>query len=141
MANDALDGLLAQHRTAVCTTYRADGRPQMSLVSVGKMEGGLAFTTTVDRAKAKNLMRDPRCALLLPRRDWGGYAVLDGDAEVRGPHNTAPEALRLVLREVYRAAAGKEHPDWADYDRAMVNQRRVAVVLRPGRLVAVNTGD
>lgn len=141
MATDVLDGLLAQHRTAVCTTYRADGRPQMSLVSVGKVEGGLAFTTTTDRAKAKNLMRDARCALLLPRRDWGGYAVLDGDAEVRGPHNTPPDALRLVLREVYRAAAGKEHADWADYDRAMVAQRRVAVVLRPGRLVAVNAGS
>ncbi len=129
--------MLSQHRVAVVTTYRRDGRPQMSLVTVGRFEDGIAFTTTRSRAKYKNLVRDPRCAVMLTTPDWRGYAVLDGDAEVRGPDNTQPEKLRDDLRAVYIVAAGKEHPNWHEYDQAMLEQGRVVVLLR-GRLVTVN---
>ena len=40
------------------------------------------------------------------------------------------------LRAVYRAAAGREHPDWAEYDAAMVEQGRAVILLRPARIVA-----
>ena len=135
---DELDTLLAEHRTAVFTTYRRDGRPQMSLVGVGRFDGGLAFTTRSRNAKYHNLMRDPRCAMMVARPSWRGYAVLDGDAEVRGPHNTDPDRLRRDLRGVYRSVAGTEHPDWDEYDVAMVEQRRVVVLLRPSRLYTQN---
>ncbi len=138
MALEELDGLLAQNRVAVATTYRKDGRPQQSLVTVGRFDGGLAFTTTQGRAKFNNLARDPRFALLLSRPDWRGYAVLDGDAEVRSAENTPADRLRDELRAVYRAAAGKEHPDWDEYDRVMREERRVVVLLRPGRLFTRN---
>lgn len=140
MALEELDGLLAEHHVAVATTFRKDGRPQQSLVTVGKFGDGLAFTTTQGRAKYRNLTRDPRFALMLCQPDWGGYAVLDGDAEVRTAENTDADQLREDLRAVYRAAAGKEHPAWAEYDQAMRDQNRVVIVLRPGRLVTVNAG-
>jgi len=140
MAIEELDTLLAQHHVAVATTFRRDGRPQQSLVTVGRFEDGLAFTTTTDRAKYRNLARDPRFALMLCRPDWGGYAVLDGDAELRGPDNTEPGKLSEDLRAVYRAAAGNEHSDWAEYDQAMRDQGRVVVLLRPGRLFTQNVG-
>ena len=133
-----LERLLGVSRMAVCTTYRRDGRPQMSLVTVGSMEGGLAFTTQGDRAKALNLGRDPRCALMVVTPDFRGYAVLDGDAELRTRENTDADKLRLDLREVYSAArGGQEHDNWEEYDKAMVEQGRLAVILRPGRMVGV----
>lgn len=107
---DDLDGLLAQSRVVVFTTYRRDGMPQQSLVTVGNLDGGLAFTTRSRNAKAHNLARDPRCAMMLVSPDRRAFAVLDGEAEVLGPRNAEPEALRLKLREVYRAAAGADHP-------------------------------
>ncbi len=140
MELNALEQLLGENHVAVVTTFRRDGRPQMSLVTVGSFEGGLAFTTQQGRAKAANLKRDPRCAIMLTKPNWRGYGVLDGDAEVRGSHNTDAEMLRIDLRAVYRVAAGQEHPDWEAYDRAMVEQRRVVVVLKHGRLVTVNAG-
>ncbi len=140
MALEELDDLLKRHNTVVFTTYRRDGRPQMSLVSVGKVDGGLAFTTRRRNAKYHNLMRDPRCAMMLAQPDWRGYAVLDGDAEIVGLHSADADTLRLKLREVYRVAAGKEHPSWEEYDQAMLEQGRVAIVLRPGRLVIQNLG-
>ena len=135
-----LESLLRRQRTAVVTTYRRDGRPQMSLVGVGSFEGGLAFTTQGRSAKAANLRRDPRCAILVAEPNWRGYAVLDGDVELRGPARSGSEELKGELRRVYREIAGRDHPDWADYDRAMMEQGRYIVILRPGRLIGVNAG-
>jgi PPOX class probable F420-dependent enzyme len=132
-----LEALVQQQRTVVLTTYRRDGRPQMSLVGVGSYEGGLALTTPRGSAKGANLRRDLRCAILVPQPNWRGYAVLDGDAEVRDRENMNAEKLRLDLQQVYRAVAGQDHPDWPEYDRAMVEQKRLVVILRPGRMVGV----
>jgi PPOX class probable F420-dependent enzyme len=134
MTLDDLTPLLQQNRVVTFTTYRRDGRPQMSLVTAGRAGNALAFTTRRGNAKHNNLLRDPRCAMMVMSPDLRSYAVLDGDAQVFGPHNTDAETLRLKMREVYRASAGKDHPDWADYDRAMVDQERVAVLLAPTRM-------
>ncbi len=135
---DDLDGLLAQNNVVVFTTFRRDGMPQQSLVTVGKIDGGLAFTTRSRNAKAYNLARDPRCAIMLVKPNNRGFAVLDGRAEVLGPDNSDADGLRLWLREVYRVAAGKEHPDWDEYDRVMLEEGRVAVLLKPDRIFARN---
>ena len=134
-----LEPLFDENRVGVLTTFRRDGRPQMSLVTTRTYEGRLALTTQRGSAKARNLVRDPRCAILLSRTNFRGYAVVDGDAEVRGSHNTEREELRLLLREVYRAAAGKEHPDWDEYDQAMLDQDRVVILIEPGRIYGTNT--
>ena len=44
------------------------------------------------------------------------------------------EDLRLLLREVFRAAGGK-HDDFDEYDRAMVDEARVAVFVAPSRII------
>ena len=134
-ALDDLDRLLEQNSVVVFTTFRRDGMPQQSLVTVGKLDGGLVFTTRSGSAKARNLARDPRCAMMLVSPDRRAFAALDGKAKAQGAHNTDADALRVRLREVYRAAAGKEHPDWDEYDRVMVEQGRIAVLLRPDRIV------
>ena len=133
---DDITGVLEQQHTVVFTTYRRDGRPQQSLVSAGRFEDGFAFTTRMRNAKYHNLVRDPRCAMMLVGPDYRGYIVLDGDADVRSPDNTDAEQLRLDLRAAYRSASGREHPDWDEYDQAMVEQRRVVILLRPARVVA-----
>jgi PPOX class probable F420-dependent enzyme len=132
-----LEEFVRTQREVVFTTYRKDGRPQQSLVTVGSMEGGLAFTTTEGRAKVNNLGRDPRCSIMVLKPDYRGYAVLDGDADVRSRENTEPANLRMDLRQVYRSIKG-EHPNWEEYDRAMEEQRRLVVLLKPGRLFGRN---
>jgi hypothetical protein len=46
--------------------------------------------------------------------------------------------LSADLRDVYRAASSKEHPNWGEYDEAMRTEGRVVVLLRPGRLLIHN---
>ena len=133
-----LSELLSQQRTGVVTTFRRDGRPQMSLVSLGLFDNGLAFTAPSTRAKAKNLGRDPRCGILVSRPDYRGYAAIEGHAEVRSSQNTDAEVLRQGLRDVYTSAAGREHPNWEEYDQVMKQEDRIVVIVRPGSIVGLN---
>ena len=124
----------SENHQAVLTTFRRDGGAQMSIVSVGPYRDGVAFTTTADRAKPTNLRRNPRCSLMVSQRDWWGYVVLEGRAELVSPGVGDPEELRLSLREVYTAASGQEHPDWDEYDQAMRDEVRSVVIVVPERI-------
>lgn len=134
LLSDKVRAFVAENNTAVLTAHRKNGGLQMSIVTCGPYREGVAFTTTEDRAKLINLKRDARCALLISKRDWWGYVVLDGKAQILSADNTDSEVLRMALRDVYRAAAGKEHPDWEEYDRAMVEQDAVVVLVPPERV-------
>ena len=131
MLPERVKRFVSENHRAVLTTFRRNGAAQMSIVTTGAYSDGAAFTTTEDRAKLSNLKRDPRCSLLVSHESWWGYVVLEGRARVMAPDNTDAEELRLALRDVYRAASGEEHPDWDEYDRAMVDDRRAAVVVVP----------
>jgi hypothetical protein len=39
-----------------------------------------------------------------------------------------------LLRDVYAAAVGGTHDDWAELDRVMAAERHTAVLIRPSRL-------
>ena len=47
---------------------------------------------------------------------------------------TGAEELRVMLREVYRACGDKDHPDWEEFDQAMVRQDAVVVLVTPERV-------
>ena len=126
-----VEDFINANRQAVLTTFRASGAAQMSVVTVGAYGGGAGFTTTEDRAKLRNLARDPRCSLLVATPDWRSYVVLEGRARLLRRGHSDDVELRDALRDIYRAASGSEHPDWDDYDRAMTADRRAAVVVVP----------
>lgn len=138
MRDDTWKRFVAENRRGVLTTFRRDGAAQMSIVTCGPYGEGVAFTTTEDRAKLHNLRRRPQCSLLVARENWSAYIVLQGAAQVFSAGNTEGEELRLMLREVFRTAAGVEHPDWAEYDRAMVAQRRSAILVVPEQIYGGN---
>jgi len=131
MITPRAQAFLKENHEAVMATFRANGAAQMSIVTSGLYEDGAACSTTEGRAKLNNLRRDSRCSLIVSKRDWSSYLVLEGRARVMAPDNTEAETLRLAMRDVYRAAAGKEHPDWTEYDEAMVRDRRAAIVVVP----------
>ena len=60
--------------------------------------------------------------------------TLEGHAQLLSPENTNAEELRLALRGVYRVTGGGEHPDWDEYDQAMIDQKAVIVLVTPERV-------
>ena len=131
MLDDKVKDFVSANHQAVLTTFRANGAAQMSIVTVGSYCDGVGFTTTEDRAKLHNLVRNPRCSLLVSKSDWWGYVVLEGRAKVLRRGESDDDELRDALRGIYRSASGQEHPDWEDYDRVMVSDRRAAIIVIP----------
>ena len=131
MLPNQVQQFVSETHRGVLTTFRRNGSAQMSIISCGPYRNGVAFTTTTDRAKLANLKRNPRCSLLVSQEDWWGYVVLEGHAQILSADNTGPEEFRAALRDVYRAASGREHPTWAEYDQAMQEQRHSVVIVVP----------
>ena len=123
-----------ENHQGVLTSFRRNGMPQMSIVTCGAFREGVAFSTTADRAKLLNLRRDARCSLMVSKQDWGSYIVFEGKATILSSENTSADGLRDALRDVYRAATSGGHPNWPEYDQAMIDDRRVAVIVVPGQI-------
>ena len=126
----ALD-FIRPRTNGVLVALKRDGRPQLSNITYTLGQDDVVrISITAGRAKYHNLQRDARASLYVSREDFWGYVVLEGDAELsevaKDPHDAAVEELI----DLYRAAAG-EHPDWDDYRRAMVDDGRLVVRLRP----------
>ena len=134
MLTDNVKQFLSENHRAVLTTFRKNGAAQMSILSVGSYKDGVAFTTTEDRAKLANLRRYPRCSLLVSKDSWWGFVVLEGKAKVMSADNTDADELRQALRDVFVAASGEEHPNWDEYDQAMRDDRRSAIIVVPDRI-------
>jgi PPOX class probable F420-dependent enzyme len=132
--------LVAQdHGLSVVTTLRADHTVHASLVNTGVLDHRghqvVGFTTRGNSRKLVNLRARPQLTATV-RAGWE-WATAEGDAELVGPDDPAEgfdaEALRLLLRAVFRAAGGT-HDDWATYDRVMAEERRAAVLMSPVRV-------
>lgn len=119
------------NRQGVLVTQKRDGRPQLSNVIYAVDDAGLVrVSITADRAKYRNLLRDPRGSLHVTQDDFWAYVVLEGEIELSGVATAPDDATVDELVELYRSLSG-EHPDWDDYRAAMVRDRRVVARLRP----------
>ena len=120
-------------RHSVLVTIRGNGRPQLSNVLHHVYEDGLIrVSITADRAKYKNLVREPWAALHVARDDFFAYAVLEGEVELSPIAARTDDATVDELVGYYKAAVG-EHEDWSAYRKAMVDDRRVIARFRPVR--------
>jgi PPOX class probable F420-dependent enzyme len=138
MTQDPLLALFSEGHDGVLVTLKRDGRPQLSNVNhaYDPDERILRVSLTDDRAKTRNLRRDPRASYHVTTTDRWAYAVAEGTADLtpvaRDPHDeTVEELIRL-----YRAVRG-EHPDWDDYRAAMVRDRRLVLRLRVERVYGI----
>ncbi len=114
---------LRTHKQAVIATIKRDGRPQLSNVLVVYKDGELWVSIAETRAKYHNLRRDNRVTVLVNGDSFWQYLVVEGMARLVHLPEAAP-----LLREYYELASGP-HPDWDEYDQAMVRERRVLAAI------------
>jgi PPOX class probable F420-dependent enzyme len=132
---ELLDFIRPRHRM-VLTTFRSDGSLQSSPVSGGVDEvGRIVIASYPRRAKSANVRRDGRASVVVLSDEFNGpYVQVDGDAEVID----LPDAVEPLV-DYYRCIAG-EHPDWAEYRQAMIDQGKCLIRLAPRRWGPVATG-
>jgi PPOX class probable F420-dependent enzyme len=121
----------ADHTRGVLLTIKGDGRPQASNVLYAVFGDMLHVSVTDDRAKTANLRRDPRVAMHVSSSDFWRWAVLEGDARLSDVTTRPDHPTATWLRRVYEEIAGP-HPDWDDFDRAMVEERRLVISFPVG---------
>ena len=136
--SDVRQFFAGNHR-GVINTFRADGSAQTSIVvcGVSPFEGddGPIFVTVRGASyKVRNLRRNNRCNVMAVAEDWRQFAVVEGTATLNDYGNTEAEEMRRMLRTAFRACGDSEHPNWEEYDRAMVEQDAVIVRLTPERV-------
>ncbi|MFD9906156.1 PPOX class F420-dependent oxidoreductase [Streptomyces sp. NPDC059063] len=128
--DDALFELLAAQRVGTLVTLKRDGRPQLSNVGYAYDPHArvVRLMVTYDRAKTRNLRRDPRATFFVSSPNGYAYMAAEGEAELT-PITTDPhDAVADELVEVFRGFQG-EHPDWERFRSAMVRERRLVVRL------------
>src|SRR5690606_2753095 len=128
--DDKLLAVIAGNSLGVLATIKRDGRPQLSNVTYyfDPRRLTIQVSVTEPRAKTRNLRRDPRASIHVSSDDGWSYAVAEGTVtltpEAADPYDDTVEGLI----QLYRIIAG-EHPDWDDYRRAMVEDRRVLLTM------------
>jgi PPOX class probable F420-dependent enzyme len=130
------------HGLASVSTLRDDGSIQSTVVNAGVVDHPLsgapvaAFVGRPATHKIAHLRRNPT-ATLLWRAGWAWVAA-EGTVDLFGPDDpldgVADSRLPGLLREAYAAAGGGQHEDWAEYDRVVAAERRMAVLLTPSRI-------
>jgi PPOX class probable F420-dependent enzyme len=129
------------HGLVVVSTARADGSIQSSVVNAGVLDHPVTgqpvvgFVAAGSSRRLTNLRARPRATVVI-RAGWR-WAGVEGPTELAGPDDELQgvdrERLRTLLREIF-VSAGGTHEDWDEYDRVMVEERRVAVLLHPERV-------
>lgn len=120
----------AERKLAVLITIRSDGRPQSSDIVYYVDTGVFHISMTAGRAKTVNLRRDPRAVLHISDEKAWSYVSLDGTVELSPPTTTPGDATSDALVDYYEQLAG-QHPDWAEYRQAMIDEGRLMARLTP----------
>lgn len=140
--NDVREFLSTETGLATVSTTQADGRVLSSVVNCGVFDhpiSGEATVALVSRGSAARIghIRRGSEMTVSVRRGWQWVAVT-GPADVIGPDDLPDdfdaENLRILLRDIYKAAGG-DHDDYDEYDRAMVEDGRIAVMVQPDRIL------
>ncbi len=127
---------------ATISTVQQDGRVLSSIANCAIIRNPLtgdecvALVSMGTAARLKHVRRGSEVTISV-RRGWNWIAAT-GAADLVGPEDNVesvdPEALRLLLRDIYQAAGGM-HDDFDAYDAEMLKSRRAAVLVTPTRII------
>lgn len=135
MSDEALKKLIRGRDMGVLVTLMPDGRPHVSTINyeVDEDVSRVRMSITDGRVKTRNVRRDARATLHVSSADGWSWAAVEGTAELSPVARERDDGAVAELIEVYRNIAG-EHPDWDDYRRAMVEDKRLVLRLQVRRL-------
>ena len=107
-------------------TLNRDGVAQLTVVFVSRVDDTIVFSTTSERAKTKNLLRDPRISILvLDPGDAGRYV------EIRGTARLERDPDKALLDTMYEKYFGIQAPAEPGVDRLIVMVHPTKVTRHP----------
>ena len=128
---------VAEKTHGILITIRRDGRAQSSDISFTLKGGKFCISATASRAKTRNLLRDDRAVLHVTSPKTWSYISFDGAVEVTSPAQTKNDEVNQELAEIYQRILGEEHPNWEEFQQAMINDGRLVLRFVPQSAVGM----
>ncbi len=128
---------VAEKTHGILITIRRDGRAQSSDISFTLKDGKFCISATASRAKTRNLLRDDRAVLHVTSPKTWSYISFDGTVEVTSPAQTKNDEVNQELAEIYQRILGEEHPNWEEFQQAMINDGRLVLRFVPQSAVGM----
>ena len=132
---DAAREWLTGRTRAVLVTTRADGSPQSSNVLTAFDGTAFRVSVTSDRAKTRNLARDPRAIVHVVGDDFWSYASVSCTATLSEITTVPGDDAGRALLSVYESITGETHSDPEEFFAAMVAEHRLVLTLVPTGVV------
>jgi PPOX class probable F420-dependent enzyme len=133
----SLDGSLWEvvrgHSRGILATVAPTGHPHLTNMHylAAPEARMISMTTTSDRVKGRNLLRDPRASLHVQGDDWFTFAVAEGTVTIAVAERVGDAAID-ELHELITALRGPA--DRPAFDEEMLTDRRMVVRLAVHRL-------
>ena len=132
--NEAIAWASTTHH-GVLITLRKDGRPQSSDIAYAVINGKFCISATATRAKTINLLRDNRAGLHITSPEIWSYISFDGIAEITQIAQQPEDSVCKELAKVFTAIQKKQHPNWDEFNQAMINDKRLVIRFVPDSAV------
>ncbi len=129
MTTERLWEIVAGERNGILATIREDGAPQLSNIYylANPSTQLVRFSTTTNRVKGRNLLRDARASLHVPGRDFFNFAVVAGPTSLAVAQEPGDDAVEKLF-EIHLALGAASERDGFGED--MLANHRMAVELR-----------
>ena len=136
-SEESLWELVFTNREAVLATTKRDGRPQLSnvLYVIDRDTRMLRISTTEERAKTRNLRRDPRAVLHITGDNFWEYSVVEGDATLSPVAATPGDEACQKLLAVHSSFYGELDPE--SFYREMIENKRLVVEIPLERVYGI----
>ncbi|MBC95346.1 PPOX class F420-dependent enzyme [bacterium] len=115
----------------VLITLRKDGRPQSSDIAYAFIDGKFCISATATRAKTKNLLKDNRAVLHITSPKTWSYVSFDGSVEITETAKVSDDNVCQELANVFTAIQKKDHPNWDEFNQAMIEDERLVIRFVP----------
>jgi PPOX class probable F420-dependent enzyme len=129
--------LIVEQQQGVLATISTAGSPQLSnvLYVADPATRIVRISTKADRAKARNVARNPQAALHVAGADFWRYAVANGETTVSAVAANPGDPTTDELFGVHTTFYGER--DRASFDEEMIRDRRLVIRLQVSRLHGV----
>jgi PPOX class probable F420-dependent enzyme len=140
-SQDDLWALVAARQQGMLATVTGDASPQLSnvLYVPDAAARAVRISTTADRAKARNLARNPQAALHVAGDDFRQYAVAHGAVTLSDVATAPGDPASDELFAVHSAFYGTL--DRPAFDGEMIRNHRLVLRLHVTRLTGVITNS
>ena len=133
MTGHRLWQIVAGERNGILATIGQDGVPQLSNIYYlsDPSTQRVRFSTTTDRVKGRNLLRDPRASLHVSGPDFFNFAVVAGPVSLAVARETDDDAIEKLF-EIHNGLEAARERDGFGED--MMADHRMAVELEVERI-------